>query len=144
MRRFAAYLIFGILSACRVPQGTEDTSRASTPEPSSSSASQPLLIFNADPKVPILTAFGKGILKIEDGCLVFEAGNTRFTPVWPHGTQWSGTGAEIVTPAGGHYALGAAVVLSGGPMGSVSGSDLKPDTVPGKLCPPNFFGVHPN
>lgn len=102
------------------------------------------LILNTDPTIPILTAFGNGKLKIADGCLLFDTGRALYTPVWPRATRWDSTKREIITPAGGRYVLNKAVVLSGGPMGSVTGSDLKPDATPGTNCPPDFFGVHPN
>jgi hypothetical protein len=144
MRSFITYLPIVVLAACHGPQTTDGRSEESTrPRPALSDPQVPL-IFNTDSKVPILTAFGNGTLKVAEGCLVFDTGSALFTPVWPRATRWDGTKREIVTPAGGRFVLGKAVVLPGGPMGSVAGSDLKPDTAPDKSCPPDFFGVHPN
>lgn len=144
MRNVIRILGLGILTACHGPQTTHSNPKEMTEPTPTASASRPNLTYNTNPKVPIVTSFGNGTLRVTGGCLVFATSNGLYTPLWPLGTDWDGTGSEIVTPRGGRYAIGKPITLPGGQMGSTSGSDLRPSLAPSKECPADFFAVHPN
>ena len=143
MRQALAISILGLIAACQAPQPQNEVTKAKAAD-QSPGRPDVALIFNTDFKLPIVTSFGNGTLKKSAGCLVFVTREARYTPVWPLGTRWNAAAGEIITPAGGKFQLGKPVVLPGGPMGSASGSDLKPSIVPDQTCPQDYFGVHPN
>lgn len=143
MRKALTISISVLIAACQAPQPPNEVTQAKSVK-QSSGRPDVALIFNTDSELPIVTSFGNGTLENTDGCLVFATHEDQYTPVWPLGTRWDSAAREIVTPAGGKFRLGKPVVLPGGPMGSASGSDLKPSIAPDHKCPQNYFGVHPN
>ena len=143
MRQALVISMLGLIAACQAPQPPTEATRAKAVE-QFPGRPDVALIFNTDSNLPIVTSFGNGTLENTGGCLVFATREDRYTPVWPLGTRWDAAAGEIVTPAGGKFRLGKPVVLPGGPMGSASGSDLKPSIVPDHKCPQSYFGVHPN
>lgn len=75
----------------------------------------------------------RGVLTVQDGCLVLVTPATAYLVTWPPGTRWNDV-TDTVELDGRHARLGASVTLGGGELaaGPIDESDW--ETAPTEEC----------
>jgi len=83
----------------------------------------------------------RGLLSVEDDCIVFTLRDQRFTPIWPPGTRLSPNGGQVLGPAGQVFTLGQDATLDGAAFSLENESMRLEQRIPGR-CPRGTYAVN--